>query len=188
MKQVQKIIDSHTESIIQELKVELSGYYDKYSLDIDAVCKKFGIKLLEAEFPNQLSGTLIKENGDWVIAVNSLHAPTRRRFTVAHELGHFLAIQNESEIALDYLERNGGVIKDNVSINRAEVDANEDDYQVERQANHIAAAILMPDDKVLALNEEGLDVAEMARRFEVSESAMSYRLKSLKIEPMELIS
>jgi Zn-dependent peptidase ImmA (M78 family) len=188
MKSAQKILDAHTEEIINKLSTDLSGYYSKYSLDIDAVCRKYGIKLLEAEFPNELSGTLIKENGNWTIAVNSLHPPVRRRFTIAHELGHFFAILHDSEIAKEYLERNDDVIKDNISINRAEIDSDAEDYQVERQANHIAASILMPEEKVMALYKEGHDISDMANSFGVSESAMSFRLKGLNIESIELIS
>jgi predicted transcriptional regulator len=46
----------------------------------------------------------------------------------------------------------------------------------------------MPKEKVMALYEEEKDISEMAKSFNVSESAMSFRLKSLNIEPIEFLS
>jgi Zn-dependent peptidase ImmA (M78 family) len=181
----QKIIDRQTTKIIQTVKEDFSGFYEKFFLDLDSVCKHFGVSLFEAEFPDEnVSGALTKNNGDWSIVVNAKHPPSRRRFTIAHEVGHFLAIKYDSEIAKSFLESNDGIIKDYFVVNRSE-EVDPEQYQVERQANMIAASILMPEDMVKNLYDQKVDIAEMAEKFGVSESAMSYRLKSLGLDSIE---
>src|SRR6188474_1010378 len=48
----------------------------------------------ELELDDDLSGALLPvDAGKWLIVVNTLHSETRRRFTVAHEIGHLLLHQ-----------------------------------------------------------------------------------------------
>src|SRR5262245_24897878 len=49
-----------------------------------------GISLRRRELPPSQSGFLLRLNGQAVIVVNGTHSAKRQRFTVAHELGHFL--------------------------------------------------------------------------------------------------
>src|SRR5580704_7584897 len=65
-------------------------------LDLDKFAKKIGInKIYRAEFNKKdVSGLLKKENGDWNIYVNDKDSARRRRFTIAHEIGHFISYLN----------------------------------------------------------------------------------------------
>ncbi len=186
---MQKIIDRDTKRIIEKVRSEILGFYNLYKLDVDALCRHLGISLLEGEFEDEnVSGAITKSDSTYTIVINAGHPHTRKRFTIAHELGHYYAIENGSEIAKDYLEENGNVIKDYVVLNRSDKsEINEDNYQVERQANMIGASVLMPDEMVKSLVDEKLDVSEMASRFGVSESAMAYRLKILNFDTMETL-
>jgi hypothetical protein len=85
----------------------------------------------------------------------------RRRFTIAHEIGHF--VLHPHRLAP---ERNGGV-------NAA--------WQAEeREADQFAAELLMPEDLVReAVLLHGTDSVRLADRFEVSRQAMQVRLRSL---------
>ena len=60
---------------------------------------------------------------DWVITLNSSHPASRRRFTLAHELGH-IVLSHEATVPTDELERS----------------------KLERQADTFAAELLMPTD------------------------------------------
>ena len=85
----------------------------------------------------------------------------RRRFTIAHEVGHF--ILHPGRLAP---ERSGM--------------ANEAMRLDEREADLFAAELLMPEHMVRrATLEEGADARVLADRFEVSEAAMSLRLRRL---------
>ena len=58
-------------------------------LDLNSLVKILGIGLRIMPMSDQKSGYIKKEEGRWVIGVNSLHHPNRQRFTIAHELGHY---------------------------------------------------------------------------------------------------
>lgn len=93
--------------------------------------------------------------------------PVRQRFTVAHELGHHV---------LGHANGGETVFRDSPSnFSRRTFDPRE------REANQFAAEVLMPE---LALRyyvfDQGItDLAELARRMQVSQVAMQYRLRNL---------
>ena len=85
----------------------------------------------------------------------------RRRFTIAHEIGHFVLHPEQCRP-----ERGGAV--------------NEAGGREEREADTFAAELLMPEHLVReAVREQGLDDARLADRFEVSRKAMQTRLRHL---------
>ncbi|WP_395835549.1 ImmA/IrrE family metallo-endopeptidase [Archangium violaceum] len=86
--------------------------------------------------------------------------PVRERFTLAHELGHL------------FLHPLGVAYRD--------AHYEPGTSTIEAQANNFAASLLMPDWMVrVAMQSTGGDVQRLARLFDVSESAMKYRLVNL---------
>lgn len=112
----------------------------------------------------ELSGELTVRKGNIItIKYNPTDSLKRQRFTIAHELGH-------------YFLGHGNAFRDpkeNFSMSHY-------DYR-EVSANKFAAEILMPEAAVNVLIKQRKirDVAELARLFDVSISAMEYRLKNL---------
>lgn len=150
------------------------------ALDLKKVADKIGInQIYKAEFESdEVSGILKKEGDNWNIYVNSSDSTRRRRFTTAHEIGHFLSIQfdslskdaidGENEISdFAYLQRTGEI------------------NPIESEANAIAAKLLMPEQEIRGLLKDGKNVEEMADRFQVSEIAMSVRLNVIGLKPFE---
>jgi predicted transcriptional regulator len=85
----------------------------------------------------------------------------RRRFTIAHEIGHFVLHPERCRP-----ERGGAV--------------NEAGRMEEREADAFAAELLMPEHLVRdAVREQGLDVDRLADRFDVSRKAMQARLRHI---------
>ena len=117
-------------------------------------------------WPNDLSGMIRKDaerggSSGYAIFVNATHHERRRRFTIAHEIAHF--------ILHDHLIGDG--ISDDALYRSGLSGA------VEAQANRYAADILMPWHLVNAEIESGNDTLPgLARKFNVSQSAMSIRL------------
>lgn len=55
------------------------------------LCESFGITVRVGKLPSELSGMIIKEEGrDAQILLSEDDSPARRRFTCAHELGHYI--------------------------------------------------------------------------------------------------
>jgi Zn-dependent peptidase ImmA (M78 family) len=113
-----------------------------------------------------VSGSFVRSRN--LILVNANEIGYRRRFTLAHELGHFAL---HKDIDGDILYRSDNIIDSDG------LDQESKDREVE--ANCFAAALLMPRQVVNLLNDLNFKVEEMARMFDVSPSAMQYRLINL---------
>ena len=121
-----------------------------------------------------------RPDGSGVIGVNSSHSVTRQRFTIAHEIGHFL-LHTDEDVHIDEKRPIGR--RDDLS--GQAVDA------CEIEANQFAAELLMPESLVrefvrnLGSNHPETSVEdaieELARTFRVSQLAMTYRLTNLRI-------
>jgi IrrE N-terminal-like domain len=95
------------------------------------------------------------------ITVSGASGERRRRFTIAHEIGHF--VLHPGRLAP---ERGGAV--------------NEAWQEQEREADQFAAELLMPEDLVReAVAVHGEDAGRLADRFDVSRRAMQSRLRGL---------
>lgn len=132
-------------------------------------CKIFGAKLRD------VSGVLVRSADGATIGFNSDHPQTRKRFTIAHELGHFLLHQGQ-EIRYDHDFR--------VSLRSEE--SSEGTNIEEIEANFFAASLLMPNKILLAdprtafidLDDDAA-VEALAKSYKVSRQAMSLRLTRL---------
>lgn len=115
-----------------------------------------------------VSGMLLPaERQIWVNAREAQESPGRRRFTLAHEVGHWVCQCLEGRTAPVYC--------------RAEDVSEDADRSLEREANIFAAELLMPEAVVRAFADE----PSAADRFGVSSLAMQWRLYNfgLSLEP-----
>jgi Zn-dependent peptidase ImmA (M78 family) len=149
---------------------------------VEALAVALGIVVKYQPYDADLSGVLVKEANRTVIGVNSSHAITRQRFTIAHELGHY-ALRHEGELFVDKTLRDQAVVirRDGRS------SLGQDLYEI--QANQFAAELLMPRALLQAQVSKKLEkksnisstelVSDLARLFLVSSQAMEYRLTNL---------
>jgi hypothetical protein len=134
-------------------------------VNVVSIANEFGVTVWEDRLDGGISGKLFKDrvNGGptgYSIIVNAPESLVRKRFTVAHEIAHFLLHRNQaSEINDDVYYRSG--------LSSA----------MEMQANQVAAEILMPRDLINQLIQSGArDLASLARALQVSIPAMQIRL------------
>jgi len=117
-----------------------------------------------------VSGMLLPaERQIWVNAREAQESPGRRRFTLAHEVGHWICQCLEGRTAPVYC--------------RAEdIDASAD-RSLEREANVFAAELLMPEDMVREGFVAGASPETLSTRLEVSRLALAWRLYSFELIP-----
>lgn len=134
-------------------------------VDPARVADRLGIRVYEARLNPGVSGALVKESGrDPVIVLSDTDHRHRKRFTCAHEIGHF--VQREaSDGRYAYVDH-----RDELS---GHTDGNE------RFANAFGAALLMPASEVRRYLRTGASDGELALIFDVSPEAMLRRLQSL---------
>ena len=123
---------------------------------------------------DKISGSILRDdnNETYSIYVNRKHPPNRRRFTIAHEIGHYISFLKGS-YSKEVLEKNGA-LEDYAIMFREEGKCSE----AETEANLIAAEILMPEEKVRELVEQDLTIEEMADKFFVSPASMAIRVQT----------
>ena len=153
----------------------------KAPVNPEKIAKSLGIEILLKPAEDELCGFLYRGSGNEnvVIGVNQNHHPNRRRFTIAHEIGHF-SLHNHQGFHFDsenksYLLKLRKTNDDN--LNRKE----------EREANIFAAELLMPRKFVEADMLEyknadllfGNELPRLARKYQVSVRAFTYRLMNL---------
>jgi Zn-dependent peptidase ImmA (M78 family) len=111
--------------------------HDMYSIPVDPVllANKLRIRVSNAVFSDStLSGMIAKRGENSSLLVNDNDTPYRKRFTIAHELGHNLL----------HLHTNDGEFVDNeIDLFRTEVVDTDDSRFHEIEANQFAAALLM---------------------------------------------
>lgn len=147
-------LEAHHQEVIE-------NHQRSYPIKVAALARDLGLAVREVDMADDVSGSLKKEGDSWIIRVNRRHAKVRQRFTVAHEIAHFLLHRDKISQGLtdDTFYRSS--LSDNV----------------EREANRLAADILMPWHLVRLAAERGArDPQSLASEFGVSEAAMAIRL------------
>ncbi len=142
---------------------------------IEDIATMVGARIVANHFNDEISGVLVRQPGNVVIGVEAQQSPQRKRFTIAHELGHLL-LHDGDEVHVDR----------NFRINlRSPVSSRAEDIE-EIEANAFAASLLMPinfllsDLRDLSLDIENEDqISELADRYQVSTQAMTYRLTNI---------
>jgi len=104
----------------------------------------------------------VHKKHDFDIILSSFSGNRRNRFTLAHELGHYL---------LHSLQGKTPLVASRSGSNRAEW-----------EANWFAGGFLMPSKAFLAEAKKGADLIRLARVFGVSEAAAEIRAKVLRIK------
>ncbi len=151
----------------------------KPPVPVERIAARLGLDVRSAPLDGDLSGVLVRNEGEVYIGVNSLHHRNRRRFTIAHELGHF-ALHNGMRMHVDRDFR----------VNWRDEDSSKAVDPEEMEANRFAAELLMPTHLLLKDIEElkRLDrgtVDLLARRYRVSPQAMRIRLGNFGFFPAE---
>jgi Zn-dependent peptidase ImmA (M78 family) len=142
---------------------------------VEEIVRKCGLTIRYERLESDLSGFVAGPGHGAIIGVNTAHPEVRRRFTIAHELGHF-RMHRETKLHVD----RAFLMKRNELSSRGA-----DDDEIE--ANLYAAELLMPRGLIKAdLDSIGeIDITDervigtLARRYCVSTQALMLRLINL---------
>ena len=166
---------------------------DKCDIDMEELMQVHNVHYIAKRLPDNISGvSMTTENGKRIIVVNKYQPDTRRKFTIAHELGHLLL---KHDTALNTQDK-GMMSSQTKQLNTPSQILFRDDKTSEGsdwrevEANHFAASLLMPREilnreihKLIQKKPKSYlsesDVCELARIFEVSPISMSIRLSRL---------
>jgi Zn-dependent peptidase ImmA (M78 family) len=167
--------DLSREKAEREAERLIESEWEGHGLPINPVyiAKQLGVEVYQMALQQDVDGILkFYEGGKTPVILVPQDAPdTRRRFSVAHELGHLII----------YLRRNPGGYgpAPETDVFYRNPDSRTATKPEEVWANQFGAALLMPRQYVRALVGEGKSDLALASYFEVSLEAMSHRLDNL---------
>ena len=165
-------------SQVEQRAKEVLIQHGLYSVPVDPVnlANKLGVTVHNAKFADDSLAGLISKRGDSTqILVEQSDPPYRKRFSIAHELGHhFLHLLKDGHI----IDRRVDMFREKQPASAAQ----SSHRNREIEANWFAAALLMPEDLVRLHWAKNPSVTALARVFNVSEEAMGYRVDALDLE------
>ncbi len=157
---------SKVNEYLEELTSDILMANDMYRIpaDVIKIAKANDIDVYEGDLDKKVSGAIKYDNSTkkFAILLNKNDIKTRKRFTLAHELGHFFLhkeILIDDEVHIDTMFR----MPD----------------EKEKEVDYFAGALLMNRTLLEKMYQETKSIAELAEIFEVSVSAMTVRLDIL---------
>lgn len=138
-------------------------------VDVEKLVAHLKLELLPYEFPDKVSAVLMKVDNITVIGVNKKDTPKRRRFSIAHEIGHFI-LGHHIDFIIDYEE-----------VAESRYDTEHSNKIQEQEANHFASELLMPSQMLTKDFHQIRDAKAVAEKYGVSEQALWIKLMRLKL-------
>jgi Zn-dependent peptidase ImmA (M78 family) len=148
---------------------------------VEEITQQLNIKISYEPFEGDISGLLYRDDSNTIIGVNSNESYQRKRFTIAHELGHFILHEGD-QLYFDH----------NFKVNFRDSVSSQGSKSIEIEANAFAASLLMPENLVREAydttisygvdpfsDDHSEEVALLAKIFNVSQTAMLIRLGKL---------
>lgn len=168
---IRKKIEEIAAQILTELNI------NELPVPIRKIAERKGLNIHPYDLGVNISGVLVIEKEQGTIGINPLESSVRQRFTIAHELGHFILHKDSSESL--FVDKEFKILFRNQESATGEL-------KREQDANAFAAAILMPKNILEEkINELSLDLTDedavksLAQMFDVSAIAMTYRIANL---------
>jgi Zn-dependent peptidase ImmA (M78 family) len=133
---------------------------------VGGLASALGLRVVLATLPINISGLIQPDGTGFVVKINRFESKERQRFTIAHEIAHYLIHRDRI---------NAGIV-DSV-LYRSKLSS-----RMEAEANRLAADIVMPSQAVsaaMAKRPRTLDedaISELAEEFGVSKQAMTIRV------------
>jgi Zn-dependent peptidase ImmA (M78 family) len=147
----------------------IASHQTRAPVDVETLAYALGLKIYVTELEQGVYGKLTRDNtpSGFAIYVNAFDADARRRFTVAHEIAHYVLHRDLINVEIVDREMYRSVLSS----------------EYEAQANRLAAEILMPSDLIKSEFAKNNDLSVLAAGFTVSMTAMNIRLKGLGLQP-----
>lgn len=141
--------------------LEMFGQQNTDFVDVVSIAQNLGYNIISTSFDKDISGMVVCNDKEKSIYINKDDYSRRKRFTIAHEIGHILLhhIDND-EYFVDYR-------------NKSTYDAKE------FEADNFAAALLMPREISIANWQKTQDIDDFANLMQVSKAAAAIRLMNL---------
>lgn len=110
------------------LQRTIAKFHSEFPIKVGSIAKELGIEVKSATLGAGISGEIKRSGDSYIIRINRHDVKARQRFTVAHEIAHYLL----------HKDKIGDGIVDDILYRSLLSD------DMEAQANRLAADIIMP--------------------------------------------
>lgn len=147
-------------------------------VDVHGLARKNGISVMEAALPHDVSGVLYTDSAPPVILINSGDSEARKRFSIAHELGHFFMQYMETLDETVHVDKEPQMYFRSTAFGKGI-------HEAEIQANRFASELLIPtsilsnmlyENPLIADLDDDENIKRLTEKFNVSRSAISYAI------------
>ncbi|RPG31137.1 MAG: ImmA/IrrE family metallo-endopeptidase [Muricauda sp. TMED12] len=172
------------DGIITDLASGISKYFIKSygEIDPEVIAVENGITYSYGDYGDSCDGMLEFLDGEFHIFINTRGKTisNRARFTFAHELGHF------------YIHEHANALINGSAPAHSSFTGFKSEQIIERQADHFAANLLMPEELVIKAYRrkrkfEFETIVTISKEFQVSLTAALYRVFMLDLHPMMIV-
>lgn len=144
--------------------LEITGCFSNKT-ELLKLASMLSLNVFNAGFDDDnIAGMLKIENNQYNIYINKSQPIVRQRFTLAHEISHFI-------LHKDLIDEQKGSVLYRKDFNSSS--------SIEQQANFLAAALLMPKEEIEKAWKTLSNILEIAEIFETSKEATYIRLNKL---------
>ena len=158
-----------------ELLLDSVWQLGKFPVDPVWIARQLGIDVIETKLPDEVSGAIVKDIGkDPIIALCHTDSNNRKRFTCAHELGHYAFRVDNNQDEYEYVD-----LRNRDSSNGTDPE--------EIFANQFAACLLMPEEEVRRKHKEKIPSFIMAQHFGVSGEWLGKKQIPPRVKPKQSI-
>jgi Zn-dependent peptidase ImmA (M78 family) len=162
-------IEEKTEKLLKDLDIK------KAPVEPSDIAKQLGVDVQPTSLEEEISGLFVMKDKMAFIRYNETEKNDKRtRFTIAHELGHFV-LHKEISLVIDKGNNDKVLFRDSIS--------SSGELHREREANAFAASLLMPkyliETEIRKVPKNSELIAFLSNKFNVSEQAMNFRLINL---------
>ena len=146
----------------------LSVHWDGRPMPVDPVtiARDLGLEVFSAQLGDDVFGMIVGSPAGADIYLDKDQAPSRFRFTCAHEIGH-------------YVDQSSKLSPEEAFVDKRSDDGRGDPAEI--SANEFAASLLMPAKDLVTSIDFGMSDFELAAYYDVSLQALRYRRHLLGI-------
>lgn len=162
---------------LNEIFEKINYFASNIPVDVEGLALALDLKVERQNLSDEICGMIKKADNSYIIIVNQNHPQTRQRFTISHELGHYIYHRNKI----------GDGIVDNALYRQTTysgITNNDINARDEQQANNFAANLLMPSSSIDKIIKElgSINADVLAQRLNVSIQAIAIRLNNLNLK------
>lgn len=176
------IKDKRKKFIIEKVNelIRLNSIIDA-PVNLNKITNYLQIEVLTKQSEDELSGFLFRDfaNNQNIIGINQNHPLNRKRFTLAHEIGHFVLHNHEG---FHFDSKNESYL---IKLRKTNFDPTNEIE--EQEANFFAAELLMPkeflENDIAKFKDADLlfddNIPRLAKKYKVSVRSLTFRLANL---------